>query len=330
MLVCAKCHKDAARQVHYCSRCARFPPLSAAARPSPERIPRSPHLTSLSRPGDSTCQVSDFPKHKPTCGVRLRTLPETLPPVVDPSAPFQPPPALLFHLAALTTLPPPAAPNTPPPSFLYFPTSPTASLSSSSSSSASTPQPVPISLAPATRNLFNALSLVAFRTANPLSVNLMFSLLLTEVEALGGAEDRLVEQLAEEYRLDGEQELVPGEGKRKSLRETLKDEDEPRPEQLVEAIGGEQNMGLLRASLSLSLCVWIRRPLLFVHTSADTHLVSLQCSGSSRWPSRASRPTPSNADEPFPPPSPSESCGPPSCPLASLCCRVRAPRSSYL
>ncbi|TNY18957.1 putative chloride channel [Rhodotorula diobovata] len=212
MLVCAKCHKDAARQVHYCSR---------------------------------TCQVSDFPKHKPTCGVRLRTLPETLPPVVDPSAPFQPPPALLFHLAALTTLPPPAAPNTPPPSFLYFPTSPTASLSSSSSSSASTPQPVPISLAPATRNLFNALSLVAFRTANPLSVNLMFSLLLTEVEALGGAEDRLVEQLAEEYRLDGEQELVPGEGKRKSLRETLKDEDEPRPEQLVEAIGGEQNMGLL-------------------------------------------------------------------------------------
>lgn len=205
-------------------------------------------------PRYSDCQVSDYKKHhKSTCGLRLRTLPEALPPVADPSAPFQPPPALLFHLAALTTLPPPALPSASPPSFLYFPSSPTAAATSSSSSQVATPQPVPISLSPATRNLFNALQLVAFRTGNPLSVNLMFSLLLTEVEALGGAEDRLVEQLAEEYRLDGEQQLVDGV-ERKSLADILKEEDEPRPEDLVEAIGGEQNMGLLRASdLPLSL-----------------------------------------------------------------------------
>ncbi|GAA5847994.1 hypothetical protein JCM9279_003522 [Rhodotorula babjevae] len=211
MLVCAKCQKDAGRQVHYCSR---------------------------------DCQVGDYKTHKATCGLRLRTLPEAIPPVADPSAPFQPPAALLFHLAALTTLPPPALPSAAPPSFLYFPSSPTAAATSSSSSTIATPQPVPISLSPATRNLFNALQLVAFRTGNPLSVNLMFSLLLTEVEALGGAEERLVEQLAEEYRLDGMQQLVDGV-ERKSLADILKEEDEPRPEDLVEAIGGEQNMGLL-------------------------------------------------------------------------------------
>ncbi|BGP41937.1 hypothetical protein JCM10450v2_006013 [Rhodotorula kratochvilovae] len=208
MLVCSKCQSQAGRQVHYCSR---------------------------------DCQVSHFKQHKATCGVRLRILPEELPPAVDPSAAFQPPPALLFHLAALTTLPPPAAPNTPPPSFLYFPSSPVSD--SASSSTTTTPQPIPVSLAPATRNLFNALALVAFRTGNALSVNLMFSLLLTEVEALGGAEARLVEQLSEEYRLDGVQEV--GGVKRKSLKEILEEEEQPSPEELVEAIGGEGNMGML-------------------------------------------------------------------------------------
>ncbi|GAA6054055.1 hypothetical protein JCM3770_001343 [Rhodotorula araucariae] len=208
MRVCSKCQSDAGRLVHYCSR---------------------------------TCQVSHYQHHKATCGLRLRTLPQQLAPAVDPAAPFQPPPALLFHLAALTTLPPPAAPNTPPPSFLYFPTPPLPP--ASSSSSAATPHPVPVSLAPATRNLFNALALVAFRTGNPLSVNLMFSLLLTEVEALGGAEGRLIEQLSQEYRLDGASEVAGV--KRKSLKEILDDEEQPSPEELVEAIGGQANMGML-------------------------------------------------------------------------------------
>ncbi|GAA5999194.1 zinc finger MYND domain-containing protein [Rhodotorula paludigena] len=205
MLVCSRCQSDAARLVHYCSR---------------------------------DCQVSHFREHKPICGLKLRVLPESRSPVVDPSAPFQPPPALLFQLAALTTLPPSASPTTPPPSFLYFPFSPVGA-----SSSSDVPMPVPISLPEATRNLFNALSVVAFRSGNPLSVNLMFSLLITEVEALGGVEARLIEQLSEEYRLDGVQEV--GGVKRKALKDILEEEDEPTPQELVEAIGGEGNMGML-------------------------------------------------------------------------------------
>ncbi|BGP26324.1 hypothetical protein JCM10295v2_005272 [Rhodotorula toruloides] len=207
MLVCSRCQSQAQRLVHYCSR---------------------------------NCQVSHFKLHKPTCGVKLATRPE-FPSIADPDAPFQPTQALLYHLAALSTLPPSASPNTPPPSFLYFPSNP---LSDAASSSSKPPvMPIPISLPPPARNLFNCLSWVAFRTANPLSVVLMYSLLLTEIEALGGVEDRLVEQLSEEYRLDGVQEL--GGEKRRSLRRMLDDEDEPESEDLMVAIGGETNQGIL-------------------------------------------------------------------------------------
>ncbi|GAA5918755.1 hypothetical protein JCM1841_006280 [Sporobolomyces salmonicolor] len=213
MLVCARCQTRTNRQTYYCSR---------------------------------QCQLSHWPAHKSSgCGVRLAT---SFPPIVDPSAPFQPPPALLFHLAALSTLPPQrttsafspeSASNAPaPPSFLYFPTSPTAP--SSGSSKEAQPLPIPVAFPSLPfRNLFNALQLVAFRTGNPLSVNLLFSLLVTEVEALGGVEARLVEQLSEEYRLDGS---VEG---RARLREMLEEDEAPSEEELVDAIGGRENMGLL-------------------------------------------------------------------------------------
>lgn len=212
--------------------------LLLAVRPLARVVRASGSDRRLSRRSD--CQVSHFKLHKPTCGVKLATSPE-FSAVADPDAPFQPPQALLYHLAALSTLPPSASPTTPPPSFLYFPTNP---LSDAASSSSKPPvMPTPISLPAPARNLFNCLSWVAFKTANPLSVVLMYSLLLTEIEALGGIEDRLVEQLSEEYRLDGVQEV--GGERRKSLRQMLDDEDEPQPEDLMVAIGGEKNQGIL-------------------------------------------------------------------------------------
>ncbi|GAA5862338.1 hypothetical protein JCM8547_007608 [Rhodosporidiobolus lusitaniae] len=215
MLVCSRCQSSAKRQVTYCSR---------------------------------DCQVSDYPLHKPSCGVPLPTHASftlTSNPF-DAASDFQPPPALLFHLAALSGLPPPPpadafSPAPPPPSFLYFPSTPTPK---EASSTAVPPMPVPIPLASdAHRNLFNTLQLVACRTGNPLAVNLMYSLLITEVEALGGVEGRLVEQLSEEYRLV-EGETVGGKA-RMSLRRMLEEEEEPREEDLMEAIGGEGNMGML-------------------------------------------------------------------------------------
>ncbi|GAA5885219.1 hypothetical protein JCM3774_005801 [Rhodotorula dairenensis] len=256
MLVCSRCQSAANRLVHYCSR---------------------------------ECQVSHYKAHKPICGVDLTSPTRaTIAPTLraNPDAPFQPPQALLFHLAALTTLPPSAWPAaTSPPSFLFFPTAPPPA-TSSATSSATTQQPedtgeggsdkeattkaaaapdfIPIVLPEPARNLFNCLQLVAFETGNPISVNLMYSILLDEVAALGGAEPRLVEQLAQEYRLDGSDEaasrpdhvsgttnpsskgddvIVPEP--RRTLREVIDDESEPTVEQLFEAIGGQKNTRIL-------------------------------------------------------------------------------------
>ncbi|GAA5977899.1 hypothetical protein JCM10908_005139 [Rhodotorula pacifica] len=232
MLVCSRCQSSANRLVHYCSR---------------------------------ACQVSHYKAHKPICGVDLTSPTRaTIAPTLraNPDAPFQPPQALLFHLAALTTLPPSAWPaSTSPPSFLFFPTAPPAALppsssttTSSSSASSSAPDFIPIVLPEPARNLFNCLQLVAFETGNPISVNLMYSILLDEVSALGGAEPRLVEQLAQEYRLDGtateegkeEEEEEEEETKRRpTLREVIDDDSEPTVEQLFEAIGGQKNTRIL-------------------------------------------------------------------------------------
>jgi hypothetical protein len=192
--------------------------------------------------------------HKPICGVDLTSPTRaTIAPTLHarPDAPFQPPQSLLFHLAALTTLPPTAWPAaTSPPSFLFFPTA-------SPSSSGTAPDFIPIVLPEPARNLFNCLQLVAFETGNPISVNLMYSILLDEVAALGGAEARLVEQLSQEYRLDGsspspspsdddkEQEPEPEPERRPTLRSVIDDESEPSVEQLFEAIGGQKNTRIL-------------------------------------------------------------------------------------
>lgn len=182
--------------------------------------------------------------HKPICGVDLTSPTRaTIAPTLHarPDAPFQPPQSLLFHLAALTTLPPTAWPAaTSPPSFLFFPTSP-----SSSSSKGTAPDFIPIVLPEPARNLFNCLQLVAFETGNPISVNLMYSILLDEVAALGGAEPRLVEQLSQEYRLDGGSDDKEDEPKRPTLRSVIDDESEPSVEQLFEAIGGQKNTRIL-------------------------------------------------------------------------------------
>ncbi|GAA5980645.1 hypothetical protein JCM11641_000161 [Rhodosporidiobolus odoratus] len=206
MLVCSRCQTTGKRQVQYCSR---------------------------------SCQVSHYPTHKAWCGVPLPTA-SSFPSVLDPTASFHPPPALLFHLAALSTLPPPAMPSTPPPSFLYFSSSPTSP--AQGTSSRDPPMPVPISLPAVARNLFNALQFTAFKTGNPLAVNLMYSLLLTEIEALGGVEERLIEQLSEEYRLDGQ---VWEGTERPRLNKMLEDEEEPKEGELMEAIGGEGNVQVL-------------------------------------------------------------------------------------
>ncbi|KAG0654899.1 hypothetical protein C6P46_001350 [Rhodotorula mucilaginosa] len=221
MLVCSRCQSNANRLVHYCSR---------------------------------ECQVSHYKVHKPICGVDLTSPTRaTIAPTLHarPDAPFQPPQSLLFHLAALTTLPPTAWPAaTSPPSFLFFPTA-------SPSSSGTAPDFIPIVLPEPARNLFNCLQLVAFETGNPISVNLMYSILLDEVAALGGAEARLVEQLSQEYRLDGsspspspsdddkEQEPEPEPERRPTLRSVIDDESEPSVEQLFEAIGGQKNTRIL-------------------------------------------------------------------------------------
>lgn len=201
------------------------------------------------------CQVSHYKVHKPICGVDLTSPTRaTIAPTLHarPDAPFQPPQSLLFHLAALTTLPPTAWPAaTSPPSFLFFPTTPSSSSSSSSSSGGGTaPDFIPIVLPEPARNLFNCLQLVAFETGNPISVNLMYSILLDEVAALGGAEPRLVEQLSQEYRLDGSSSSSSPsddkeEPKRPTLRSVIDDESEPSVEQLFEAIGGQKNTRIL-------------------------------------------------------------------------------------
>lgn len=268
------------------------------------------------------CQVAHYKAHKPTCGVDLAVPTQTSIATSlldrDPSSAttttkggFVPPEALLFHLAALGTLPPSAWPaGSSPPSFLFFPTPPVhkaadgqsaaeaadasavsdgqrdaadeendqsgeavaasneASGSKSAPSEPPTPDFIPIVLPAPARNLFNCIQLVAYETANPISVNLMYSVLLDEVAALGGAEPRLVDQLASEYRLDDEsvrkakeqaataggdadddEDAGEGEKKRRSrfrtLREVIDDESEPSVEELFDAIGGQKNTRIL-------------------------------------------------------------------------------------
>ncbi|GAA6064693.1 hypothetical protein JCM10212_005761 [Sporobolomyces blumeae] len=199
-------------------------------------------------------------------------------------APGDPEPTehVLFHLATLKTLStklskpdpfstgapgprstgaaaPPPPPLAPTPSYLFFPTDPLApsskpsssTSSSSSSSSKGLTLPIPIHLPLPSHNLFVTLFSAALSSKKDpaLSVTLMYSLLITTIEALEGSEERLVEQLGQEFRLDGRrregEEEVGEKGRRKTLRDHLNEDREPTHEELVEAIGGEENMNLL-------------------------------------------------------------------------------------
>ena len=67
----------------------------------------------------------------------------------------------------------------------------------------------------------------------------MYSLLITSIAALQGGEERLVEQLTDEFRVD--------------LRGMIEGDREPGEEELRDAIGGEENLGLLRKFFFFSL-----------------------------------------------------------------------------
>ncbi|GAA5886765.1 hypothetical protein JCM16303_003306 [Sporobolomyces ruberrimus] len=198
-----------------------------------------------------SCQTLDWPLHKPTiCGKPL----EPARPASDDTTSGAATttdletldtsnlsPSLLFHLAALKTLSSQLTSSSssssfssiatrkelhPTAAYLFFPSSP---LSPSSSSQS---LPIPIHLSPPSHKLFTVLFHTAIQTNNPLSITLMYSLLVTSVEALRGGEARLVEQLGEEF-----------EGVK--VREEVEKDREPEEGELKEAIGGEANLGLL-------------------------------------------------------------------------------------
>ncbi|GAA6025480.1 hypothetical protein JCM11491_000547 [Sporobolomyces phaffii] len=239
-LVCSRCQSltDGKRKTYYCSK---------------------------------SCQTLDWPLHKPTiCGKPLEPTRPSPPP---PSAATGPPddlstamldtttlsPALVFHLAALKTLSSQlaAAPPTrdafstvtttkplhPTPAYLFFPTDPLAA-SSSQRGDDPTQVPIPIHLSGPAHKLFSVLFHTAITTTtttttttattNRLSVTLMYSLLVTSIDALAlaGGEPRLVEQLGHEFpQVD--------------VRTEVERDEEPTEPDLTAAIGGPDNLGLL-------------------------------------------------------------------------------------
>ena len=93
--------------------------------------------------------------------------------------------------------------------------------------------PLPVSLDPSTLPLFHCL----LRTAafgNQLAIELLHTLLLDDVLAVGGTEEQLTEQLSLEFRID--------------LAGRLMEDVEPSEEDLTAAVGGEGCFGLLRSS----------------------------------------------------------------------------------
>ncbi|GAA5989800.1 hypothetical protein JCM5350_002948 [Sporobolomyces pararoseus] len=210
-----------------------------------------------------SCQILDWPLHKPTICGKLPLEEERQSPTVtnetttnltdlSPIDTSSLPPALVFHLAALKTIstqlptpppPPPAETETafspqnkrpplhPIPAYLFFPSSP---LSPSSSSSSSSSLPIPIHLTKASHSLFTLLFHTSIKTSNPLSITLMYSLLIVSVSALSGTPHRLIEQLSEEF---------PGVDVEGLVEKDL----EPSEQELSDAIGGEQNLPLLLA-----------------------------------------------------------------------------------
>ncbi|GAA5957834.1 hypothetical protein JCM3765_003782 [Sporobolomyces pararoseus] len=206
-----------------------------------------------------SCQTLDWTLHKPTiCGkLPLQEEEEEEKPstssassnlkdlsLLDTSSLS---PALVFHLAALKTissqLPTPTTafatttttttnsrkPLHPIPAYLFFPCSP---LEPSSSSSSKETLPIPIHLTPASHKLFTLLFHTSIISKNVLSITLMYSLLITSVQALQGGSNRLIEQLSQEFK---------GVDVKKMVEKDL----EPTEEELRDAIGGKENLPLL-------------------------------------------------------------------------------------
>ncbi|KAM0790266.1 hypothetical protein ACM66B_005571 [Microbotryomycetes sp. NB124-2] len=160
------------------------------------------------------CQVADFGEHKRTCGRQARNL-AAIVPCFKHSA------ALQNQLACLATLSDTQAGTRV--SYLYYPSSPLTTLPP--------PDPQPIVLSPAARPVFDRVFRQANSTRNSTSINLVFSLLSDAVLAapVNGSEDRLIEQLSEEYEVD--------------LNKMLEDEQNPTEDELTAAIGGEEGLG---------------------------------------------------------------------------------------
>jgi hypothetical protein len=173
-------------------------------------------------------------------------------------------PSLLFHLATLKTLSNklPTSTSTTTDSFsrsekekelnktaayLFFPISPLSPSTSTTTSTKDDDQssltlPIPIHLTIPSHKLFTVLFQNAIQTKNRLSITLMYSLLITSVEALKGGEKRLIQQLQEEFGFGDGGDETDGI----NVREEIEKDLEPSQEELKRAIGGEDNLGLLR------------------------------------------------------------------------------------
>ncbi|KAK4049821.1 hypothetical protein OIV83_003877 [Microbotryomycetes sp. JL201] len=157
-----------------------------------------------------SCQVANYSKHKQGCGDTR---------MVDENSTFKHSLALRNQLACLGALKDTATGI----SYLYYPFSPI--------SNSPPPDPRPVVLPLAARAVFDRLFRQANSTRNSTAINLMFSLLSDVVtqSSVNGTEQRLIEQLSEEYEVN--------------LNEMLEHEVEPTEDELTEAIGGTEGLG---------------------------------------------------------------------------------------
>ncbi|KAK4050216.1 hypothetical protein OIO90_005198 [Microbotryomycetes sp. JL221] len=166
------------------------------------------------------CQLTHFQQHKQACGKRQNT---RIP--LHPT--FKHSKALSNQLECLSSLDSACDDDNNVNrriSYLYY--------SSSPITTRPPPDPIPIVLCNSSSNLFQHLHEQANKTRNSTSINLMFSILSQVVTnrtlVKGGTEQRLIQQLSEEYEID--------------LNQMLIEETEPTESELLEAIGGSQSL----------------------------------------------------------------------------------------
>lgn len=217
---------------HITSRAARGASLHQLSPPSFVPPPRTPtDLTDSSQPhlyphGCPAAPNANPPASKSPTAPGPSFLPPPLAPNLNRRAcqlahhklhrkscgilPFSPPSHLATHEAFYENF-------DPRPSFLYFP-------------SPDSVAPVPIHLSPSTAPLVALLRLTSSRGLR-LATTLLYSLLLEGVEERGGTKERLLEQLEEEYGFE--------------VAEMVRRDEEPEEGELMDALGGEENLGLL-------------------------------------------------------------------------------------